>query len=131
MSKWIEDARFRKENRKWLGYSGEIAMRILALIDNDKELSQKKIAESLNVSPQYVNKIIQGRENLTLETIGKLSDVLQFELISFPPYKYQNTYIPTGTVTTGKIVVMPTSVQQSVYRAFNERTTQSSGVVNF
>lgn len=41
----------------------------------------------LQVSPQRISKILKGQENLTLETIYKLSQVLNFELISFPEYK--------------------------------------------
>src|SRR5205085_6857076 len=85
-NQWKEEAKFIRDN-KWLLYSSEIALRILALIENDKELNQTKLAAAINVSRQHINKIIQGKENLTLETIYKLSQALQFELITFPPYK--------------------------------------------
>jgi transcriptional regulator with XRE-family HTH domain len=35
-----------------------------------------------------VTKIVKGKENLTLETIYKLSKALDVELISFPEYAY-------------------------------------------
>ena len=86
-SNWKENAEYRNNN-KWLRYSSQIARRILALIENDEELNQAKLAEAIHVSPQQISKIVQGRENLTLETIYKLSQALRVELISFPPYKY-------------------------------------------
>ena len=86
-SNWRELATFVRDN-KWVIYSAEIAMRILAAIEGDPDLNQARLAEKLGVSPQQINKIVQGNENLTLETIYKLSEALQVELITFPPFKY-------------------------------------------
>jgi ribosome-binding protein aMBF1 (putative translation factor) len=87
-SSWSEEADFRIKNQKWLRYSGNIALRVLAAIEDKEGLSQKKLAEILDVSPQQISKIIKGQENLTLETIAKLSEALNIELISFPEFKY-------------------------------------------
>ena len=35
----------------------------------------------IGVSPQYVNKIVKGKENLTLDTISKLEQALGIKLI--------------------------------------------------
>jgi DNA-binding phage protein len=86
---WLEKAKYSRDN-KWLLYSGKISARILAAIEADEELNQAKLAETLGVSRQHINKILQGQENLTLETIYKLSQALGVELISFPPYKDSN-----------------------------------------
>ena len=86
-SKWREKAKFIKEN-KWIIYSAEIALRILATIEDNPDLNQAKLAEKLGVSPQQISKIVQGNENLSLETIYKLSEALQVELITFPAFKY-------------------------------------------
>jgi plasmid maintenance system antidote protein VapI len=83
---WKAEAEYVRDN-KWLLYSGKIALRILAMIEENEELNQAKLAETLGVSRQHINKILQGRENLTLETIYKLSQALGVELISFPAYK--------------------------------------------
>jgi transcriptional regulator with XRE-family HTH domain len=85
---WREKAEFRFKNRKWLEYSSEIAVRILSAIEDREDLSQTKLAELINVTPQYISKILKGQENLTLETIAKLSEALNVELICFPHYKY-------------------------------------------
>jgi len=95
---WRIEAKERRE-KKWLIYSSEIALRILALIENDEELSQAKLADTLKVSRQQINKIIQGKENLTLETIYKLSQALNFELITFPPYK--DSYMLGSKIVNG------------------------------
>lgn len=88
-STWKEKAKDRI-NKPWLReYSSQIARRILSVIENDEDLNQKKIADLLNVSSQQVSKIVQGQENLTLESIYKISKALSIELITFPPYKYE------------------------------------------
>lgn len=84
---WKEIALFFRDN-KWLPYSSAIASRVLAAIEDDEEMNQTRLAEALNVSRQQINKIVKGHENLTLETIYKLSQALGVELITFPPYKY-------------------------------------------
>ena len=86
-SRWKEQARFRRDN-PWLAYSSKIARRILAVIRERSDLNQSRLAEMLEVSPQQITKIVKGKENLTLETIYKLSKALETELIAFPEYEY-------------------------------------------
>lgn len=87
-TEWKANA-FARMNQPWLMYySSQIARRVLSLIEDNEELNQRKLADTLNVSAQQISKIVQGKENLTLETIYKLSKALNFELISFPEYKY-------------------------------------------
>ena len=87
-SAWSKEADFRITNRTWLRYSSHIARRILSAIEDSVGMNQSDLARQIGVKPQYVSKIIQGKENLTLETIAKLSEALKVELISFPPYKH-------------------------------------------
>ena len=47
-------------------------------------MTQKKLAEIVGVSPQYINKVVKGRENLTLETIVKMEKALGIALIEIP-----------------------------------------------
>ena len=89
-SKWVKDAEFRVRNRKWLTYSNQIAKRILAALEDKEDINQKKLAATIQVSPQYISKVVKGKENLSLETISKISDALKVELIIFPTYKYSN-----------------------------------------
>lgn len=84
---WATAVDFRLKNKKWLDYSGKIALRVLSAIDSTDGMNQKKLAELMEVSPQQVSKIVSGNENLTLETIAKLSSALGFELIDFPKIK--------------------------------------------
>ena len=80
-SKWLEEADYRFENKAWLQKSQAIALRILRDI-RAKGISQKDLAEKLNVSPQQVNRWVKGNENLSLETISKIECALNIELIT-------------------------------------------------
>lgn len=85
-SKILDDAKFYVKNKKWLKYSEEIAFRVLFQL-KEKNLSQKDLAEILKVSPQHINKLLSGEENLTLMTISKIEEALDFNLIHFSKYK--------------------------------------------
>lgn len=81
-SGWREKAIWRKENRNWLKKSGKIAVAVLKAIDDIPGMNQKVLAEKLNVTQQYVCKLLKGNENLTLKTIAGLEDALGISLIS-------------------------------------------------
>jgi ribosome-binding protein aMBF1 (putative translation factor) len=89
-SAWEEKANWRIENRDWLNKSAKIAIKILREIRAQKEkngMSQKKLAEMMNVSPQYINKIVKGQENFSLETICKIERLLGVTLIEVPSFQ--------------------------------------------
>ena len=78
---WLEDAQYRVDNRKWLKRSQYVALAILIALDK-QGLSQKALAERMGISAQQVNKWIKGRENFTFETIAKIEEALNIELMS-------------------------------------------------
>jgi len=82
-SRWRENAEWRMKNKSWLRYSQLIAMRVLDKLDQ-LGMTQKQLAERLECSQQYVSKILKGQENLSLETIVKLQEALDFKLILIP-----------------------------------------------
>lgn len=82
-SGWLEKAKEREANRDWLAKSAKIAIKILREL-RAKKLTQKWLAEELGVSAQYVNKIVKGQENLSLETITKIEAALNITLIKVP-----------------------------------------------
>ena len=93
-SSLMEKMRFRQKNRNWLRYSSNIAHRILAALEDSETVNQKVLAEKIGVSPQYISKVVSGNENLTLETIAKISEALGVELISFPTFKDDLQVVP-------------------------------------
>ena len=77
---WRQKSERRRKNHAWLRYSGYIALRVLDRLE-ELGLSQKELAEKMGCSPQYVSKLVKGSENLTLETISKLEECLELDLI--------------------------------------------------
>lgn len=85
-SQWIQDAQEREQSAKQLRRSQLIALKILRKIRSNKEedvkpRTQVELAEMLNVSPQQVNKWVKGKGNYTMETIDRIEEVLDIELI--------------------------------------------------
>lgn len=77
---WKENAQWRRENRRWLRYSGFIALTVMHRLEELK-MSQKELAEKMKCSPQYVSKLLKGSENLTLDTLSKLEECLDLDLV--------------------------------------------------
>lgn len=89
---WIKKAKYRQENKAWLDISFEISVKILSQLAENKKVkvfpkSQKELAEALNCSPQYVNKLLKGTENLQLETITRIERTLNIQLIQVPQFE--------------------------------------------
>ncbi len=79
-SKWREKAEFRLANKSWLRYSQYVAMLMLDIME-EIGLNQRGLAERMGCSQQYVSKILKGQENLSIETICKIEDALEVELL--------------------------------------------------
>lgn len=75
-----QEADYRRENQDWLRKSAQIAFVVRRELRN-RCISQQELAERMNVSPQYVGKLLKGKDNLTLETIAKLEKALGVPLI--------------------------------------------------
>lgn len=83
---WMQEAEYRQANEDWLDISFSIAIKVLRAI-RAQNISQKELAERMHCSPQHINKIVKGSENLTLETICKLERALQIKLIEMPRFE--------------------------------------------
>lgn len=89
-SDWKAKAKYRRANREWLKKSAAIAVQVLNAL-KAQQLSQKDLAERLDISPQQISKIVKGQENLTLETISNLEIALDIQIID---EKMNNGRIP-------------------------------------
>ncbi|VAW21358.1 hypothetical protein MNBD_BACTEROID01-1334 [hydrothermal vent metagenome] len=97
-SGWLEEAKARQANSAWTKRSFKIAVRILREIRAQKlinGMTQKKLAKAMGVTPQYINKVVKGKENLTLETITKIENVLGIRLIEVPSFQTSLDYLIT------------------------------------
>ena len=86
-SKYLENAKFRIENKEWLKYSKNIAIRIIAALE-EKKITKKLLAQKLDMSSKDLNQILKGQEDFSLSLIANISSILNKELISFPDFKY-------------------------------------------
>ncbi len=80
VSGWHKDVEERVRNKLWADKAFDIALTLIKYKYAYK-LNQAELARKIGVSKQYINRILQGKENLTLETIGKIEDALQIKLI--------------------------------------------------
>lgn len=74
-SRWRENTIYRLENSRWLRPSQKITMEMLDRMDF-LGVNQKELAKRMGCTPQYVSKILKGKENLSLETISKIEEAL-------------------------------------------------------
>lgn len=82
-SSWRKEAEERQANMEWLRYSQMIAMKMLDRME-ELGLTQKKLAERMGCSQQYVSKVLRGKENLSLETLCKIENTLDLHIVQEP-----------------------------------------------
>lgn len=77
----LERSKKRIKNRKRLRESQDIALKVLTKLQ-ELGWTQRKLAKEMGVSPQQVNKIVRGKENLTLETQVALQSILDIPILA-------------------------------------------------
>ena len=81
-SKWKEQAESRRLNKGSLKKSQLFALKVLDLMD-EYSLSQKELAAKMNVSQQYVSKLLKGTENITFDTVSKVEAAFNCTIVEF------------------------------------------------
>lgn len=79
-NRWEESAKWHEENHEALELITKFAIQ-LHLYLKKYRISQADLAKKMGVSPQYVSRIIKGRENLTFSTVQKIHDALGVKFI--------------------------------------------------
>lgn len=69
-----------KRSKLWAGDMARIAVRILNFLEDNRK-SQKWLADQLGVSPQQVNKIVKGKQNMSWGKIKEIENVLGIKLV--------------------------------------------------
>lgn len=118
-----EKASWRLTNQAWLDRSAKIAIAVLSTLRGNRAegkspANQKELAERLGISPQQVNKIVKGQENLTLETVSRLEQALEIRLIEVP----QSYVTTTRYQTVGTKHVQKQEVDLSILTEMNTIT---------
>ena len=79
-SRWREEAQWRRDNEYWLRYSRFITLQVLRTMD-ERAVTQVELAKRMGCSQQYVSKVLKGKENLSLESIWKIENALDIDLV--------------------------------------------------
>ena len=75
-----ENAKWRKENKIWLEWSRSIALSLVEYMEVNG-LNRNALAERLNVSPQYISKLLSGKVNFSFKSIAELEQKLHIKLL--------------------------------------------------
>jgi UDP-N-acetylglucosamine 1-carboxyvinyltransferase len=78
---------------------------IITKIREDKRMTQSELAKKLDTTQSVIARIEKGEQNLSTETLSKLSDALNHPIISFAPEGAINFRIHGGRKLSGKIKV--------------------------
>ncbi|MHA6697371.1 helix-turn-helix domain-containing protein [Chryseobacterium sp. A301] len=96
----VKLAKERIKNREWLKESQRLAVRIMLKLD-DLKLTQRDLASMLNVTPQYVNKLLKGKEKFGWEIIVALQKTLDMPIL----YSYEQELEMTTKSYINEIVI--------------------------
>lgn len=94
-SRWREDAQWRRSNEYWLKYSRYITLQVLRAME-EQSVTQVELARRMGCTQQYVSNLLKGSSNMTLETIARLENVLNLDLVK-SAYSYVQGYTLTST----------------------------------
>lgn len=90
---WISKSKFEIENEEELLACRRIILKIVRYMKNNN-MSQKDLAEKLNVSPQYINKLIHGQDlNLKITTALRYGRILGVKLVEIPKDEHTESQV--------------------------------------
>lgn len=105
-------AKVPEETKHYVAWQGDIAVRVGDILE-EKNWSQKQLADAMGWNESQVTRLLAGHDNLTLKTIAKLSTVLEQPLINvagrdslyglLPVYVYPNNslFFQAGFIIRG------------------------------
>ena len=81
---WVSKSNVEVENGEELLACRRIILKIVRYM-KDNKMSQKDLADKLNVSPQYINKLLHGQDlDLKVTTVMRYGRILGLKLIMLP-----------------------------------------------
>ena len=79
-SAWREEAEVRRANSRWLRYSMTISLLVKQRM-SEVGMTQLRLAQKMGCTQQHISMLLKGNANLTLETISKLEDALDLNIL--------------------------------------------------
>ena len=106
-SKWSQEAESRRRNSRWLKYSSMVALMVRQRMQ-EVGITQVMLADRLGCTQQHISTLLKGSSNLTLETIAKLEEALDFNIIGdaiIPVigYKQENVVVRRSYLSDSEI----------------------------
>ncbi len=106
---FLEELENNLKHREMLKESFMIGIKVLAKLD-ELGWSQKDLAEKMRVTPQQINKIVHGKQNLTLDTIVKLQSALHIPILaSYSDYPADVLQVDLDEKNKVKTVITPSN----------------------
>jgi transcriptional regulator with XRE-family HTH domain len=128
-TKTLAELKQRIKNRAMLRESQKIALKALMKL-TELGWSQKELAKKMEVSPQQINKIASGKENLTIETQIKLQTILDIPILA-SYYENKNSDIEqTNIVIKTKEKLNVRSLSDSSYQDLKMKPTKMNISLN-
>ncbi|MFZ4796851.1 MAG: helix-turn-helix transcriptional regulator [Bacteroidia bacterium] len=129
----LQEVKQRIKNRAMLRESQRIAMKVLFKLD-ELGWSQKKLANEMSVSPQFINKLVSGKENLTIETLLKIQTILDIPVFaSYAKEKEKNKHAEMVMKFTSVSSIAPAHSFSTTYKMakvikldLNEKTAEQN-----
>ena len=81
VSQFESDALWRKENESWLRWSRQLAASLIGYMQDNK-MKRADLAIRLDVSPQYVSRLLSGKENLSFKSIANIEEKLGIRIMN-------------------------------------------------
>jgi ribosome-binding protein aMBF1 (putative translation factor) len=103
-SAWLTEATANQIKTEAAIKAMQIAIHIGNTLES-KGISQKTLASKLQVSPQYISRLLKGKQNLSLETITALELALDISLVSIAPVAlgYEIIESPLALASEGNV----------------------------
>ena len=117
-SDWHKDADERRVNKAWKDKAFDIALNIINY-KNKHNLTQVQLADKIGVSKQYINRVLQGKENLTLESICKIEEALNIMIIDLNLYNYTVEEFD-NQISTGDLISFDKDIFTKIANPYDE-----------
>lgn len=104
----VKNAKERIKNREWLKESQKLAIRILLRLDELK-WTQVKLADELGVTPQYVNKLLKGKEKFGWDNLIAIQRILDMPILYASSSKAENiskSYSQSGVIEKSENTIL-------------------------
>jgi transcriptional regulator with XRE-family HTH domain len=121
VAKTVERNAARIKKRAMLKESRKIALAVLMKLD-ELEWSQKDLADKMGVSKQQVNKIVKGKENLTLQSMVSIQDILGLPILA--SYFAQNVLVQKEAKTEEISKKMDYQIPFSVEKNYEKKEVE-------